>query len=152
VRSQDLAGNVDASPAGRDFTVAASASPPVSPPGTPPTDVVAPAVLLGGKTTQKLGNSISLVVEATSENLWASLSGTVSLPGASRIYKLISVKNRFVARGSKVTLKVKVPKNAVAAMRRALRRHKKVKATLTLTVRDAIGNVAVNKRTITLKQ
>jgi hypothetical protein len=147
VRSRDLAGNVDTSPAGRDFTVVAS----VSPAGSPQADVVAPAVVLGGKSTQKLGRSISLVVEATTEDLWASLSGTASLPGASRIYKLVGVKDRFVARGSNVSLKVKVPKNALTAIRRALRRHKKVKAALTLRVRDAVGNVAVNKRTIRLK-
>jgi hypothetical protein len=37
------------------------------------------------------------VVKATSENLWASLSGTLSVPGKAKAYKLIGVKNRFIA-------------------------------------------------------
>ena len=47
VRSRDLAGNVDASPAGRDFTVVASVSP--RPGSFRQADVVAPAVVLGGE-------------------------------------------------------------------------------------------------------
>ena len=62
--------------------------------------------------------SLSLVVTATSEDLLASLSGTVSLPGASKVYKLTGVKDRFVARGSKATLKVQVPKKVLAAIKR----------------------------------
>jgi hypothetical protein len=115
-----------------------------------------PAVLrrpvsLGGKKTQKAGRSISLVVTAIREDLWVSLSGTVSVPGASKVYKLNRVKTRFVARGRKVTLKVKVPKKALAAIKRALRRHTKVRATLRVRVRNAAGNVAVTKRTIRLR-
>jgi hypothetical protein len=70
---------------------------PASSPASPQADVVAPAISLGGKTTQKLGQSIRLVVKATSENLWASLSGTLSVPGKAKAYKLIGVKNRFIA-------------------------------------------------------
>ena len=147
VRAADMAGNVDSSPAGRDFTV----MPPVSPPGSMPADVVAPAIVLGGKTTQRLSRSITLVVEATNEDLWASLSGTLAVPGASRIYKLTGVKNRFIARGSRVTLKVKLSTAARAAIKRALRRNRKVKATLSLSVRDAVGNRAVTKRAVRLK-
>jgi hypothetical protein len=115
-------------------------------------DALRHAVTLGGKKTQRVRKSISLVVRAISEDLWVSLSGTVSVPGAPKVYKLNGVKNRFVARGSKVTLKVKVPKKGLAAIKRALRRHKKVKATLRVRVRDAAGNVVVKTRTIRLKR
>jgi hypothetical protein len=144
VRARDVAGNVDASPARRDFAVTRGGSPS----GSPSADVTAPTVALRVKSTQKLGRSIRLLVEATGEDLWASLSGTVSLRGGSRIYKLIGVKNRFVAHGSKATLKVQLRRNVVKAIARGLRKREKVKATLTLTARDAARNVAVEKRSI----
>lgn len=154
VQAVDGVGHVDTSPAGRDFTVTAPVSTPVLSPVASqgsPADTVAPAVSLGGGATRKVGKSISLVVTATTEDLLATLSGTVSVPGASRIYKLTGVKNRFVARGSKVTLNVKVPKKGLAAVKLALRKHRNVSAKLRLTVRDAAGNVAVKTRTIRLK-
>jgi hypothetical protein len=75
----------------------------------------------------------------------------VSVPGASRIYKLTGVRNRFIARGTRATLKIKLSKAARAAIKRALRRNRKVKATLRLTVRDVAGNRAVKTRRVRLK-
>lgn len=142
VRARDLGGNLDATPARRDFGITAPTAP----------DVTAPAVALGAKKTQKVGRWIRLVVTAISEDLWASLTGRVSVRGASEPTKLKGVKNRFIARGNKATLKAKVSKTARAMIRRALRGHKKVKATLRLTLRDAAGNVATKRLTIRLKR
>ena len=50
-----------------------------------------------------------------------------------------------------MTLKLKVPTKARTAIKLALRRHRKVEAKLTLSVRDGAGNVAVKRRTIELK-
>lgn len=125
----------------------------IAPPAvlSPTADVVAPAASLGGRKTQRLGRRIRLVIRATSEDLWLSLSGEVSSPiGTSRVHKLRGIKDRFVARGSTVALYAGVPKKARTAIRRALRRHHKVKARLTLTMRDATHNVSVAKRTIDL--
>jgi hypothetical protein len=156
VEAVDAVGNASAPSAAVTVT-----TPPASGPAGAPTDnggpiPARPAVLrrpvsLRGKKTQKVGRSISLVVTAIREDVWVSLSGTVSVPGASRVYKLKGVKIRFVARGGKVTLKVKVPNKALAAIKRALRGHTKLEATLRVRVRNAAGNVAVTKRTIRLK-
>jgi hypothetical protein len=142
VRARDVGGNLDATPARRDFSITAPTA----------RDVTAPTVSLAANKTQKVGKSIRLVVTAISEDLWASVTGRVSVQGASKRYRLTGVKNHFIARGNKATLKAKVSRTARAAIRRALRRHKKVKATLRLTLRDAAGNVATKRLTIKLKR
>ena len=108
--------------------------------------------MLGGKKTQKAGKTVSVVVSATTEDLYASASGSVSVPAASKTYRLKAIKNRFVARGTKATLKLKVPKKALKAIKRALRGRKKVKASIKLTARDGAGNVTTGKRTVKLKR
>ena len=115
-------------------------------------DTTPPGLSLGGKKTLKAGKAVSVVVGATTEDLFASASGSVSVPGASKSYRLKAVKNRFVARGTKATLKLKVPKKALKAIKRALRAGRKVKAKLKLNARDGAGNVATGKRTIKLKR
>ena len=117
-----------------------------------PLDTTASGFVLGGKTTQKAGKTVSVVVSATTEDLYASASGTVSVPGASKVYRLKSIANRFVARGTRATLKLKVPKAALKAIKRALRGRKKVKASIKLTARDGAGNLTTGKRTIKLKR
>ena len=124
----------------------------VQPVQQPPVDTTTPGLVLGGNKTQKAGKTVSVVVSATTEDLYASASGTVSVPGASRVYRLKSIANRFVAGGTKATLKLKVPKAALKAIKRALRARKKVKATIRLTARDGAGNVTTGKRTVKLKR
>jgi len=57
-----------------------------------------------------------------------------------------------VANGTKATLKLKVSKAALKAIKRALRGRKKVKASIKLTARDGAGNLATGKRTVKLKR
>jgi hypothetical protein len=124
---------------------------PQPPPPAGP-DTTKPGLMLAGKTTQKAGKTVSVVVSATTEDLYASASGTVAVPGASKVYRLKSIANRFVASGTKATLKLKVPKAALKAIKRALRGRKKVKASIKLTARDAAGNLTTGKRTVKLKR
>ncbi len=117
-----------------------------------PLDITAPAFVLGGSKAQKAGKTVSVVVSATTEDLYASASGVVSVPKASRVYRLKAIANRFVANGTKVTLKLKVPRAALKAIKRALRGRKKVKASIKLTARDGAGNLTTGKRTVKLKR
>jgi uncharacterized delta-60 repeat protein len=117
-----------------------------------PLDITAPAFALGGSKAQKAGKTISVVVSATTEDLYASASGVVSVPKASRAYRLKAIANRFVAGGTKATLKLKVPSAALKAIKRALRGRRKVKASIKLTARDGAGNLTTGKRTVKLKR
>jgi hypothetical protein len=89
-------------------------------------------------------------LRATSESLWASASGRLAIGGSRKVYKLRGVGARFIARDSTATLALKLPRNALSAVGRALRRHHRVRAELKLSMQDAAGNVAAQKRTIKL--
>jgi hypothetical protein len=122
-----------------------------TPPLAPPLDVEPPAVELGGRRTQKTGRTIKVTLKATnSESLWASASGRLAIGGSRKVYKLRGVGARFIARDSTATLALKLPRNALSAVGRALRRHHRVRAELKLSMQDAAGNVAAQKRTIKL--
>jgi hypothetical protein len=144
----DSAGNTGVSTA-NTFRVSASAVPS---PFTPIVDVKPPAIRLGGKRIQKAGKRVSVVVKATSENVRATASGKVSIRGKKKAHKLKGVKARFIARGHRATLRLKVSKKALRAIKRALGRHRKVRARLTIKARDAAGNTTIKRRTIKLRR
>ena len=137
---------------GDDDGDGAAVIPPPGPSQETPLDTTASGFVLGGKKTQKAGKSVSVLVSATTEDLYASASGVVSVPLASRAYRLKGITSRFVAQGTKTTLKLKVPAAAQRAIRRALRGRKKVKATIKLTARDGAGNLTTAKRTVKLRR
>jgi hypothetical protein len=141
---------------GKDLTVLTMpppACPPVCPPPPPPKcppacDVVTFSVLKVAS-SQKLKKLA--VRAALDEPGTISVTGTVSVPNASKVYKLKAVTvNVFV--GATMTIRVKLPKKALKAARRALRRGKKVKAKLTVTARDRVGNQKAERRSVNLKR
>ena len=98
--------------------------------------------------SQKAG---SLTVKATMpETGTITVSGTVSVPKASKVYKLSSVTANATA-GQAVTLKVKLAKKTLKAVKKAIKRHKKPKASLTITAKDAKGNTKSEQRSVKLK-
>ena len=127
-------------------------------PGTPSggdtssPDTTPPRLLLGGKRRQRARRTISVIVKAASENLWATASGKVSILGSGKAYRLGRSKRRFIARGQKATLKLRVPTKALVATKRALRRDRVVRAKLTIKASDAAGNSTTKRRTIKLKR
>ena len=92
-----------------------------------------------------------LTVKATMpENGTITVGGTVSVPNASKVFKLKPVSSNATA-GQTVTLKVKLAKKALKAIKKAIKRHKKPKASLTITAKDAKGNTRIEKRSVKLK-
>ena len=144
VRASDSSGNTDASPASRSFAVV-----PATGGGG---DTTAPGIRLSGARTQKAGKTVLVVVTATTENMFATATGTVVVPGASKVFRLRAVRNRAVANGARSRLRLKVPKKAQKAIKRALRRRKKVTARITVSARDAAGNRASAKRRVKLRR
>jgi hypothetical protein len=120
------------------------------PPRTvPPADVVTSFSALKCSSRQKVG---SLTVQAgMAENGTITVTGTVNVPNAAKVYKLKSVSVTALA-GRAVTVRLKLPKKALKAAKKALKRHKKVKASLTITARDTAGNVKTEKRSVKLKR
>jgi hypothetical protein len=133
-----------------------TASPPVGPapgPGPGP-DTIAPTAILSGKTTQKAGSKVAIEVSCPDEACLATATGTASVPGAARAAKRFKLKpaSARIAKGAKAKLKLKVPRKAQKAIKRALRKGKKVKVAVKVTVRDAAGNSTAKRRTIRLRR
>ena len=84
------------------------------------------------------------------ENGTITVGGTVSVPNASKVFKLKRVTVNAVA-GKTVKIKVKLPGKALKATRKALKRRRKVKASLTVTAKDGAGNSRSEKRSVKLK-
>jgi hypothetical protein len=92
-----------------------------------------------------------LVVEAgMTENGRITVGGTINVPNASRVFKLRAVSVNAAA-GKTRKIRVKLAKQTLKAVKRALKRHKKVRANLTVTAKDAAGNTKTAKRTVRLK-
>ena len=91
------------------------------------------------------------VTVTSDENGTATGNGTLSVPGASKTFKLKS-DTKTVTAGKKSELKLRVTRKALRAVKRSLRRGKRVRATATVAIRDAAGNVATAKRTIKVKR
>jgi parallel beta-helix repeat protein len=115
-------------------------------------DLTPPLAKLAGKRAQRLGRAVGLSVRAASEDLWVSVAGKLLVAGAARVYRLRAVRNRFVARGSRLTLELVVPRRVLRAMRSALDDGQRVKAELSVGARDAAGNVSAVRRAVTIKR
>jgi streptogramin lyase len=167
VRAKDAAGNIDASPAARTFTVNRDVPTTPPPPNPAPSpfiqvlpgvlqpsaagDRTPPVVRLSGKSKQKAGGRVSVYVTCTSEACTTSASGTIRVPSASKVYR-IGTPAVQANQGARVRLKLAVPRKAQKLIKKALRRHRTVRAKVTVTVKDAAGNAAIHRRVIKLEK
>jgi hypothetical protein len=95
----------------------------------------------------KLGITVS-----PGENLTATLSGSVRVPGASKVFKFKTVTQSVAARvGPGTRLALKLSGKAKRAVKRALKRKKILKAKLKLLLTDAAGNKKTFKYKVRLK-
>jgi plastocyanin len=124
-------------------------------PGPPPpvtADRVPPAVKLSGRTKQRvLRRRAVLVGVEVNEASTVAATGTVSVPGAGKVFRLKKASKQLAA-GAKATLKLKLPKQASRSLRRALARRTRLTARLRVTAKDAAGNTRSAKRRIRLKR
>jgi PKD repeat protein len=117
----------------------------------PVTGAKGPTLVLSAVRTQHLLGSKSIEVHGGCVSACTlKATATVSLPGASKSLKLRGV-SRKAASGKVVTLRIKLNKKTMRAVRRALRRGKKVTATVTVVATDASGATSA-KRKIRLKK
>jgi hypothetical protein len=116
-------------------------------------DTTAPALRLRARSSQRAVRQKGIVVEVRcpTEACTATAQGTVSVPGAARTYRLKSATKQ-IRRGGKAKLKLKFSKKTLKVVKRALSKRKKIKARVTVTVKDAAGNRTTKKRSIRLKR
>jgi hypothetical protein len=141
-----------------DFTFTPPPAPP-APPAPPPVvvppqtpNVVGPATLATSitKSKQKVLQQGGVLASFTSSiDGNAVITGTVSVPKLSKVYKFKTVKAKVVA-NNRTTLTVKLPSSGLKAVRKALAKHKKLKAKIKITVTTASGAVTTVSKTITL--
>jgi hypothetical protein len=113
-----------------------------------PADRVTSFSALKCASTQKPGN---LVVRASMpEDGTITVGGSVSVPNAAKVFSLKAVSVR-AAGGKVVKINLKTPPRILKAIRKALTRHVKVKASLTIIARDAAGNTKIEKRAVKIK-
>jgi hypothetical protein len=78
-----------------------------------------------------------------------TVSGSVSVPGASRTVKFTQTRVKLGA-GAQRTLKLKLSRKALKLVSKALHKHRSLKARVTVTAKDATGKVVTSKRTVKL--
>jgi hypothetical protein len=115
------------------------------PPGV---DKLTDLTVLDAASPQLIGNLV--VRAAMGEPGTISATGTVSAPSTSRVYRFKTVSVKALP-GITNTLRLRLPKKALKAVRKALKRHRKLKAKITVTARDKSGNTHSEKGTIRLK-
>ena len=151
---------------GVDWSAATSDTPPWAGSAPGPAPVPRPPILplsKSGPPTFRLASSASqnpfrqrgvvVVVECPNEACTATAGGTVPVPGAAKVYRLRST-TKEIAKGGKAKLKPRLSKKALKAIKRAMRRGKKLRAKVTVTVEDPGPpyNSASKKLSIKLKR
>ncbi|MEA3053037.1 MAG: hypothetical protein QOG72_1940 [Sphingomonadales bacterium] len=122
------------------------------PPAAPGRDTAAPVLTLSVSKRQKIAKGKRIVLTVTSnESATLTAAASLSIPGQAKRFKLKAVRRTLRAR-VKTKLTVKLSKKTVRRVKRALRKRRRVRATLTITARDAAGNVARAKRTVTARR
>jgi RTX calcium-binding nonapeptide repeat (4 copies) len=106
-----------------------------------PGDRTAPRVRLRARKRQSFLRRRQVVVAASaSEPGIVTLSGTVSVPGSSRVHRLRKVSRRATVGGTAVRLRTTLSRRGRAAVSRALRRRKRVVAKVRVRAADRAGN------------
>jgi plastocyanin len=129
-------------------TGAGGASPPsTGPPTVYPKDTAKPVASLSTPSKQDVDK---LYVKASMNEAGAlTAEGSVSVPsGAAKVYRF-KTATRAVAANTVAKLRLKLSKNSLRAVKRALR-HRKLRAKVTVTAKDGAGNRTFEKRTIRL--
>jgi hypothetical protein len=115
-------------------------------------DTFAPDAGLSGAARQRLGRSVTADVScrATVEDCIVSATGKLSVGRGARAYTLTRARSVVVPQGSKLGLRLGVPRATRTVAAKALRARKQIYANLTVRVADETGNVRKLARKIRL--
>jgi lysophospholipase L1-like esterase len=104
-----------------------------------------PALQLSGPTKQRIGRSVFVRVTCPDGACTATATGTLRI-GRTRLS--IARVSRHIAQGAATKVVLTLSHKERGAAARALRRHTKVSAVITVSVRDASGRSATRHRTV----
>ena len=133
--------------------VQAAGAPPPPPAGEPVfADRIAPALRLSGSRRQRVLRQRAVFVRAVvSEASSVTARARVYVPRAGKPLRTREPVQQLVPQ--RVTnLRLGLSKRTLSAFRRALRKHSRLTAKITVTAKDSAGNRAVAKRTVKLKK
>ena len=112
-------------------------------------DDAGPKLTLSGPKTQELAKRIAVRVKCD-ERSAATATGTLSVPNASKLYRLKAV-SKTVDANDGLKLKLALPKAARKAARRALEDGAGLTVKVKVVAKDAAGNKTTKRRAIGLK-
>jgi hypothetical protein len=127
------------------------AAPGAAQPVPTPVDTTAPLARLSGPREQHPLRRGALLVDVTcsAEACSATAAATLRLPGRAHALRL-AARPVVLGAGQKRTLRLVMSRSTRAALRRALRGGRVVKAKLVVVVADTVGNEATATRTVRL--
>jgi hypothetical protein len=128
----------------------ASTQGPCPPPPPPPPDTRRPSVSSSGTSANlSRGGSISFSMTAD-EAATGTATGTISVPTTAKTVRFKSTRVTLAA-GRLTRISLKLSKRNAKAVRKALRHHR-LKAKVTVRVKDAAGNQTIKKIAVKLKR
>jgi Bacterial Ig-like domain len=148
VRASDSAGNADATPASRSWTIVSGGAPP------PPPPPVSLTLTLTRPKARRLLNHGKLVVRATCDQACTlTLTGKLSLRKGRRMrsYAVRKLVVTLVA-GKPTTLKLRLPTKTKRAVLAALRKHRRVTVNLLGFATGPEGTTATKKLKFSAKR
>jgi subtilisin family serine protease len=121
--------------------------PPPPPPFVPPPapDLIAPVLELSGSTRQRAARTLVVRARCPAEACRLTAAGTA-------LRRRLRAATGAVPAGGTARLVLRVGRPALKAIRRALRRRRKVSVKVTVVATDAAGNATTRRRTIRLRR
>jgi hypothetical protein len=114
----------------------------------PAADTTPPEVLVSRRRVQRILRQRGVVVGvACNEPCTVVAGGTISVPGAARVFRLRRA-TRTLAAGARARIKVRITKRTRRALRRALARRRRVRARVTVRATDANNNARSVRKTV----
>jgi beta-glucanase (GH16 family) len=160
VTATNTAGAATADSAALPIAVApppvARQAPLLPPPLTPVfVDRTAPLATLSGSRAQRLGRTAAVTITCADEACRATAAGSVRVPRVGRTRArtyVLATRSAAIARGGRVTLRLRLPARTRAAIRRAQRAHHHVVLQLRVAIADGAGNTRRLTRRIELRR
>jgi hypothetical protein len=127
-------------------------TPTPAPPVTPSAPVLTPPKLtFAAPSSQRVLRQKAVLAGGSCDQACTiSAKGTLSIPGASAVYKLAPASKKLTAAGT-AKLKLKVSKKTLAKLRKALKARRKATATVTVTATGTGGSAQALKRKIRVR-